>query len=239
MLPFINIFGCIFLAYPPYSTSAPSVLLSCCLCLGAAWLGGVAAEGGALFRLRRFPFGGNHRLAFGARSARPSRVPRVRGLRPRCGGAPPLPVGFVASRAPRACAPLCVSFCLACPSPFGSVTPPRPSSEGGADSPIVFCKTKSPTFSGKAIADTPSVKISFSARSCHGQCIHPCRGETRRVLSYHRVCLHYYCSIAEWICQEGYATFFRPWNFPQLQAVHRTRGEPLQSRATVQNLDFG
>lgn len=113
-------------------------------------------------------------LSFGARFARPSRVPRARGLRPRCGGAPPLPLGFVASRAAcggfacfrtvRACALVCASFCLACSFPFGLVAPPRPSSEGGADSRGIFVQNKKPyPFLGKAFADTLPNKISFSA----------------------------------------------------------------------------
>lgn len=101
--------------------------------------------------------------SFGARYARPAHVPRARGLRPRLWGCAPTPLGFVASRASRACAP-CVhpSVLLALP-PSARSLPPAPHPRGVPTPVRFFCKTKSPTFSGKAFANTLSVKILYSA----------------------------------------------------------------------------
>lgn len=166
-------FGCILLAYQPYSTVAPSLVLCCCLCLGAAWLRAACRP-----RVPQSSTRGRHRLP--CLSVRASRAPRACrapvGFALGVGVRPHSPVGFVASRASRACAPVCASFGLACPFSFGLVAPPRPSSEGGASTARSFAKQKALPFQVRLLQIHSRSRSSSPLRGCHGQCIHPCGG---------------------------------------------------------------
>lgn len=63
-------FCCILLAYQPYSTVAPSLVLCCCLCLGAAWLRAACRP-----RVPQSSTRGRHRPP--CLSVRASRAPRA------------------------------------------------------------------------------------------------------------------------------------------------------------------
>ena len=82
-------FGCILLAYQPYSTVAPSLILCCCLCLGAAWLRAACRP-----RVPQSSTRGRHRLpCLSVRASRAPRACRAAWASPTVWGCAPTPRG--------------------------------------------------------------------------------------------------------------------------------------------------